>query len=116
MSFNPLAGARVALGERVGVAGKFIAEYRRRRVGRKPRTFGRWRLFQAERGDCVHHALGEAGVDFAAIAFEFGRSEIERFANHDRDRTKAQSARRREARPHARRKFASARPAREFSR
>ena len=41
MSFNPLAGARVALG-RVGVAGKFIAEYRRQRVGRKPPTFGRW--------------------------------------------------------------------------
>lgn len=38
MSFNPLVGARVALGERVVVAGKFIAEYRRRRVGRKPQT------------------------------------------------------------------------------
>src|SRR6185369_920042 len=49
-------------------------------------------LFQFKSRDRVHYPLAETLVNFAMVAFKVGGGEEERFADHDRDRAKTQSA------------------------
>ena len=45
-----------------------------------------------KRGDRVHYPLAEARVNVAAVAFEIGRGEVDRFADDNGDGAKTQPA------------------------
>ena len=65
ISFKPLTGARVSPGERSGVPGKSIRDYR-----------GESGLFQLQRGDRVHHPLAETRIFGAHEALPRGGGKL----------------------------------------